>query len=360
MAEKGKMTRRPGKTGRRSGKLAVGRIHDAMAGGDPDLESEDEIQKTLESRDAGGPDGSDPEAEGLSLTEENAGSLEKALSDGGMPADDPVRAYLTEIGRVPLLTGEEEVQLAQAIREGGDKGKAARQRLTEANLRLVVSIAKRYPKLGMSLLDLIQVGNLGLIKAVETFDPARGARFSTYATPLIRQTINQATADQAHPARIPVHMAQKINRVLKAADLLRQQNECEPTASEIAEELGMDPGEVHRIMLTAQRPVSLETPVGQEKESRLMDFIAAEAPPFPDQAGSDGSHRVQLLLTMLGRLPPREAKVLRLRYGLEGGRCHTQAEIGRKLGLTRAQVGGIEGKAREKIKNYITRAERSV
>ena len=261
--------------------------------------------------------------------------------------DDPVKVYLKEIGRVPLLTSEEEIELAIRIKEGDV---AAKQRLSEANLRLVVSIAKRYLGRGMQFLDLIQEGNLGLIKAVEKFDYTKGFKFSTYATWWIRQAITRAIADQARTIRIPVHMVETINKVKKVSSQLLHQNGHEPTADEIAEELDMSVDKVREIMRVAQEPVSLETPIGEEEDSHLGDFIPDDDAPAPADAASHTLLREQLM-EVLDTLTPREEKVLRLRFGLEDGRSRTLEEVGKEFNVTRERIRQIEAKALRKLRH---------
>ena len=261
--------------------------------------------------------------------------------------DDPVKVYLKEIGRVPLLTPEEEVELAIRISEGDVN---AKKRLSEANLRLVVSIAKRYLGRGMHFLDLIQEGNLGLIKAVEKFDYTKGFKFSTYATWWIRQAITRAIADQARTIRIPVHMVETINKVKKVSSQLLHQNGREPSADEIAEELNMPVDKVREIMRVAQEPVSLETPIGEEEDSHLGDFIPDDDAPAPADAASHTMLREQLM-EVLDTLTPREEKVLRLRFGLEDGRSRTLEEVGKEFNVTRERIRQIEAKALRKLRH---------
>jgi len=261
--------------------------------------------------------------------------------------DDPVKVYLKEIGRVPLLSQEEEIELAIRINEGDVQ---AKQRLSEANLRLVVSIAKRYLGRGMQFLDLIQEGNLGLIKAVEKFDYTKGFKFSTYATWWIRQAITRAIADQARTIRIPVHMVETINKVKKVSSQLLHQNGHEPTADEIAEELDMSVDKVREIMRVAQEPVSLETPIGEEEDSHLGDFIPDDDAPAPADAASHTLLREQLV-EVLDTLTPREEKVLRLRFGLEDGRSRTLEEVGKEFNVTRERIRQIEAKALRKLRH---------
>ena len=273
--------------------------------------------------------------------------LEEALSAEGISIDDPVKVYLKEIGRVPLLSPEEEIDLATRMAQGDE---AARKRLSEANLRLVVSIAKRYVGRGMQFLDLIQEGNLGLIKAVEKFDHTKGFKFSTYATWWIRQAITRAIADQARTIRIPVHMVENINKVKKVSSQLLHKNGHEPTAEEIAEELDMPADKVREIMRISQEPVSLETPIGEEEDSHLGDFIPDEDAPAPAEAASHTLLREQLG-EVLSTLTEREEKVLRLRFGLEDGRSRTLEEVGKEFSVTRERIRQIEAKALRKLRH---------
>lgn len=273
--------------------------------------------------------------------------LEAALSTEGIAIDDPVKVYLKEIGRVPLLSPEEEIDLAIRIKDGDE---AAKKRLSEANLRLVVSIAKRYLGRGMQFLDLIQEGNLGLIKAVEKFDYTKGFKFSTYATWWIRQAITRAIADQARTIRIPVHMVETINKVKKVSSQLLHTNGHEPTADEISEELDMPVDKVREIMRVAQEPVSLETPIGEEEDSHLGDFIPDDDAPAPVDAASHILLREQLA-DVLDTLTPREEKVLRLRFGLEDGRSRTLEEVGKEFNVTRERIRQIEAKALRKLRH---------
>ena len=265
----------------------------------------------------------------------------------GISLDDPVRMYLKEIGKVPLLTAEEEIAIAQRMEEG-DPG--ARRMLAEANLRLVVSIAKRYVGRGMQFLDLIQEGNLGLIKAVEKFDYRKGYKFSTYATWWIRQAITRAIADQARTIRIPVHMVETINKLIRVSRQLLQEYGREPTPEEIAAEMGVSEEKVREIMKVAQEPVSLETPIGEEEDSHLGDFIPDDDVPAPAEAAAFMLLKEQLM-GVLDTLTPREEKVLRLRFGLDDGRARTLEEVGKEFNVTRERIRQIEAKALRKLRH---------
>ena len=265
----------------------------------------------------------------------------------GVSIDDPVRMYLKEIGRVPLLTAEEEVALAKRMQDGDEE---AQKRLAEANLRLVVSIAKRYVGRGMLFLDLIQEGNLGLIKAVEKFDYTKGYKFSTYATWWIRQAITRAIADQARTIRIPVHMVETINKLIRVSRQLLQQLGREPAPEEIAKEMDITVERVREIMKIAQEPVSLETPIGEEEDSHLGDFIEDQDAPAPADAASFMLLKEQLE-EVLDTLTPREEKVLRLRFGLDDGRASTLEEVGQNFGVTRERIRQIEAKALRKLRH---------
>ena len=267
----------------------------------------------------------------------------------GVALDDPVRMYLKEIGRVPLLTAEEEVALARRM-EAGDL--SARRRLEEANLRLVVSIAKRYVGRGMLFLDLIQEGNLGLLKAVEKFDYSKGYKFSTYATWWIRQAITRAIADQARTIRIPVHMVETINKLVRVSRQLLQENGHDPSPEELAKEMGLSTPRVREIMKIAQEPVSLETPIGEEEDSHLGDFIEDEAALDPADAASMMLLKEQIA-SVLKTLSTREADVLRLRFGLEDGRARTLEEVGQNFGVTRERIRQIEAKALRKLRHPV-------
>ena len=303
------------------------------------------------------------EARGIRVEEEDAdlplldeaqiGRLEHELSAEGVALDDPVKAYLKEIGQVPLLSAEEEQTLARAARAGDAD---ARRRLSEANLRLVVSVAKRYAGRGLPFLDLIQEGNLGLMKAAEKFEPDRGFKFSTYATWWILQSITRAIADQGRTIRIPVHLVEHINRVRKTAGELLRKNGREPTAEEIAVRLEMEPDRVRELLQLAQEPVSLETPVGEEEDAHLEDFIQDEEAGIPvDEAGRQLLRRE--LISVLKSLTPREERVITLRFGLDDGRPRTLEELGKEFNVTRERIRQIEAKALRKLR-HPSRAKR--
>ena len=269
----------------------------------------------------------------------------------GVSSDDPVRLYLKEIGKYPLLTTEEEIALAKQIAEGTpEEQAAAKKKLSEANLRLVVSIAKRYVGRGMQFLDLIQEGNLGLIKAAEKFDYTKGYKFSTYATWWVRQAITRAIADQARTIRIPVHMVETINKLIRVNRQLAQELGRDPTPAEIAKEMGISESKVREIIKIAQEPVSLETPIGEEEDSHLGDFIEDENAPAPAEVASNAMMREQLQ-EVLHTLTPREEKVIRLRFGLEDGQAHTLEEVGKEVNVTRERIRQIEAKALRKIRH---------
>lgn len=268
-------------------------------------------------------------------------------SIGDIAVDDPVKMYLKDIGKVPLLSSDEEVELSRRMLEGDED---AKQKLSEANLRLVVSIAKRYVGRGMLFLDLIQEGNLGLMKAVEKFDYTKGFKFSTYATWWIRQAITRAIADQARTIRIPVHMVETINRQVRAQRTLLQELGREPTPEEIGEYMGIPAEKVIEIQKIAQDPVSLETPIGEEEDSHLVDFIEDTKTVAPDSAAAQTMLREQLIQA-LHKLTPREEKVIRLRYGLDDGKQRTLEEVGREFNVTRERIRQIEAKALRKLRN---------
>jgi len=287
--------------------------------------------------------------EEIILSEEDEVDMENidlSVPDG-ISIEDPVRMYLKEIGKVPLLSAEEEIELAQKM-EDGDQD--AKKRLAEANLRLVVSIAKRYVGRGMLFLDLIQEGNLGLIKAVEKFDYRKGYKFSTYATWWIRQAITRAIADQARTIRIPVHMVETINKLIRVSRQLLQELGREPTPEEIAEEMNLPVERVREILKISQEPVSLETPIGEEEDSHLGDFIQDDNVPVPADAAAFTLLKEQLV-EVLGTLTEREQKVLRLRFGLDDGRARTLEEVGKEFNVTRERIRQIEAKALRKLRH---------
>ena len=330
-------------SGKQKGRLTTKEISDALEELDYDVEQVDKLYDTFE-------------AYNIEIVEDDGGEsiapasneeLESVLNTDGISIDDPVKVYLKEIGRVPLLSAEEEVELAIKMSQGDV---AAKKRLSEANLRLVVSIAKRYVGRGMQFLDLIQEGNLGLIKAVEKFDHTKGFKFSTYATWWIRQAITRAIADQARTIRIPVHMVETINNVKKVNSQLLHENGHEPTNEQIAEKLEMPVEKVREIMRVAQEPVSLETPIGEEEDSHLGDFIPDEDAPAPSDVASHTMLKEQLA-EVLSTLTPREEKVLRLRFGLEDGRSRTLEEVGKEFNVTRERIRQIEAKALRKLRH---------
>ena len=336
--------------GKAKGQLSTKEILDAL--GELDFEPE-QIEKFYDTLEAQGveiiEDFADAPLDDIDFAAEAASdeNLESSLSTEGIAIDDPVKVYLKEIGRVPLLSPEEEIDLAIRIKEGDE---AAKKRLSEANLRLVVSIAKRYLGRGMQFLDLIQEGNLGLIKAVEKFDYTKGFKFSTYATWWIRQAITRAIADQARTIRIPVHMVETINKVKKVSRQLLHPNGHEPSAEEISAELDMPVDKVREIMRVAQEPVSLETPIGEEEDSHLGDFIPDDDAPAPQDAASHTLLKEQLA-DVLDTLTPREEKVLSLRFGLEDGRSRTLEEVGKEFNVTRERIRQIEAKALRKLRH---------
>ena len=316
---------------------------------------EEQMEKALEYLDQNNvdvlriTDDDDVDDEEIILTDEDEVDVENIdLSvPEGVSIEDPVRMYLKEIGKVPLLSAEEEIELAQRMEEGDQE---AKKRLAEANLRLVVSIAKRYVGRGMLFLDLIQEGNLGLIKAVEKFDYRKGYKFSTYATWWIRQAITRAIADQARTIRIPVHMVETINKLIRVSRQLLQELGREPTPEEIAEEMNMPVDRVREILKISQEPVSLETPIGEEEDSHLGDFIQDDNVPVPSDAAAFTLLKEQLV-EVLGTLTEREQKVLRLRFGLDDGRARTLEEVGKEFNVTRERIRQIEAKALRKLRH---------
>lgn len=316
-------------------------IYEQLASEGIDILTEKEVK-------AGGKIEEDDEDEDIDDDEEEDEDDEETISiPKGVNVDDPVRMYLKEIGKVDLLTKEEEIDLAKRI-EAGDE--SARQHLTEANLRLVVSIAKRYVGRGMLFLDLIQEGNLGLLKAVEKFDWRKGYKFSTYATWWIRQAITRSIADQARTIRVPVHMVETINKLIRIQRQLLQDLGREPKPEEIAKEMGISVEKVRKILKIAQEPVSLETPIGEEEDSHLGDFIPDNDSPAPAEAAAFSLLKDQLE-DVLDSLTSREQKVLRLRFGLDDGRARTLEEVGKQFDVTRERIRQIEAKALRKLKH---------
>ncbi len=318
-----------------------------------DADAMDDIVVSLMDRGITVPDDDDTDStppgkddEGVVIKKNGEIDVEATVPKG-ISVDDPVRMYLKEIGKVPLLTAEEEVELAKRIEEGDDE---AKKKLCEANLRLVVSIAKRYVGRGMLFLDLIQEGNLGLIKAVDKFDYRKGYKFSTYATWWIRQAITRSIADQARTIRIPVHMVETINKLVRVSRQLIQQLGREPTPEEISREMNISVEKVREIQKIAQEPVSLETPIGEEEDSHLGDFIPDDDVPKPADAAAFSMLKEQLV-EVLGTLTDREQKVLRLRFGLDDGRSRTLEEVGREFDVTRERIRQIEAKALRKLRH---------
>ncbi|NLP49015.1 MAG: RNA polymerase sigma factor RpoD [Clostridiales bacterium] len=334
--------------GKVSGKLTTQELDAVLVEMEYDVEEIDKLYDIVEGQGIEIVDDFDTDALSSQAVESNAPkTTEVRAASRNVSMDDPVKVYLKEIGNVDLLTAEEEIALAQNIHvEGSD----AKQKLAEANLRLVVSIAKRYVGRGMQFLDLIQEGNLGLIKAVEKFDYTKGFKFSTYATWWIRQAITRAIADQARTIRIPVHMVETINKVKKTNSMLLHQNGRDPTAEEIGEVLDMTPEKVREILRVAQEPVSLETPIGEEEDSHLGDFIPDEDAPAPADSASMLLLKEQIE-EVLETLTPRESKVLRMRFGLMDGQSHTLEEVGREFDVTRERIRQIEAKALRKLRH---------
>ncbi|NMB16478.1 MAG: RNA polymerase sigma factor RpoD [Firmicutes bacterium] len=332
--------------GKKQGNLSYREIMDALQDVDLTPEQIDEVYERLTKL---GIDIIADTGDGEVLESENGTGADGAdvMVSEGIGLDDPVRMYLKEIGRVPLLTAEEEVELAKRIEAGDMEAKRA---LAEANLRLVVSIAKRYVGRGMLFLDLIQEGNLGLIKAVEKFDYTKGYKFSTYATWWIRQAITRSIADQARTIRIPVHMVETINKLVRVSRQLVQSLGRDPTPEEIAEQMDMPVERVREIMRIAQEPVSLETPIGEEEDSHLGDFIEDQEALAPADVASFVMLKEQLE-EVLESLTPREEKVLRLRFGLDDGRARTLEEVGQVFGVTRERIRQIEAKALRKLRH---------
>ena len=322
-------------------------IYDALIGKGIEIVMENEPDY-LDLMEIDDEDVDDPEVDAVIAENPEAKEIDlEATISKNIAVDDPVRMYLKEIGKVPLLTAQEEIDLAKRM-EAGDE--YAKQKLCEANLRLVVSIAKKYEGRGMLFLDLIQEGNLGLIKAVDKFDWTKGYKFSTYATWWIRQAITRSIADQARTIRIPVHMVETINKLIRVSRQLLQEEGREPTPDEIAEEMGISVEKVREILKIAQEPVSLETPIGEEEDSHLGDFIPDDDAPAPAEAAAFSMLKEQLV-DVLGTLTEREQKVLKLRFGLEDGRARTLEEVGKKFDVTRERIRQIEAKALRKLRH---------
>ena len=310
-----------------------------------DMENEPDDIDLLELEDE---EVDDPEVDAVIAENPDAKEIDlEATISKNIAVDDPVRMYLKEIGKVPLLTAQEEIDLAKRMEQGDEY---AKQKLCEANLRLVVSIAKKYVGRGMLFLDLIQEGNLGLIKAVDKFDWTKGYKFSTYATWWIRQAITRSIADQARKIRIPVHMVETINKLIRVSRQLLQEEGREPTPDEIASEMGISVEKVREILKISQEPVSLETPIGEEEDSHLGDFIPDDDAPAPAEAAAFSMLKEQLV-DVLGTLTEREQKVLKLRFGLEDGRARTLEEVGKKFDVTRERIRQIEAKALRKLRH---------
>ena len=340
----------------KQGKLSASDIDQAIEGMDYDIDTLDKIYDSLEDNGIVIPDDiSSSEINEIEFEVEAFGTsenMERILEQEGLAVDDPVRMYLKEIGRVPLLTAERERELAEIMNSDADEHKKdmAKNELVEANLRLVVSIAKRYVGKGMFFLDLIQEGNLGLMKAVDKFDYSMGYKFSTYATWWIRQAITRAIADQARTIRIPVHMVETIHKVSRYSRQLLQELGREATADEIGEKMGMSAERVREIMKIAQDPVSLETPIGEEEDSHLGDFIPDEDTPTPSEAAASTILR-EVIERELHTLTPREEHVIKLRFGLYDGRSRTLEEVGKEFDITRERIRQIEAKALRKLRH---------
>ena len=322
-------------------------IYDALIGKGIEIVMENEPDD-LDLMEIDDEDVDDPEVDAVIAENPEAKEIDlEATISKNIAVDDPVRMYLKEIGKVPLLTAQEEIDLAKRM-EAGDE--YAKQKLCEANLRLVVSIAKKYVGRGMLFLDLIQEGNMWLIKSVDKFDWTKGYKFSTYATWWIRQAITRSIADQARTIRIPVHMVETINKLIRVSRQLLQEEGREPTPDEIAEEMGISVEKVREILKIAQEPVSLETPIGEEEDSHLGDFIPDDDAPAPAEAAAFSMLKEQLV-DVLGTLTEREQKVLKLRFGLEDGRARTLEEVGKKFDVTRERIRQIEAKALRKLRH---------
>ena len=340
----------------KQGKLSNDDLEEVVEEMDFDIDSLDKLYDTLENNGIPLPDDlSNTELNEIESEVEAFGTsenMERILEQEGLAIDDPVRMYLKEIGRVPLLTADRERELAEIMTNCEDEAKKelAKQELVEANLRLVVSIAKRYVGKGMFFLDLIQEGNLGLMKAVDKFDYSKGYKFSTYATWWIRQAITRAIADQARTIRIPVHMVETIHKVSRYSRQMLQELGREATADEIGEKMGMSPEKVREIMKIAQDPVSLETPIGEEEDSHLGDFIPDEDTPAPSDAAASTILR-EVIEKELHTLTPREEHVIKLRFGLYDGRTRTLEEVGKEFDITRERIRQIEAKALRKLRH---------
>jgi RNA polymerase primary sigma factor len=336
--------------GKKTGVLAYDDIAEKLSNFDLDSDQMDEFYEFLGDQGVDLVDNneeSDPDLKDLEIEEDEEFDLNDLSVPPGVKINDPVRMYLKEIGRVDLLTPEEEIELAKRIEQGDEE---AKRRLAEANLRLVVSIAKRYVGRGMLFLDLIQEGNMGLIKAVEKFDYRKGFKFSTYATWWIRQAITRAIADQARTIRIPVHMVETINKLIRVQRQLLQDLGREPTPEEIAEDMDLTPDKVREILKIAQEPVSLETPIGEEDDSHLGDFIEDQDATSPSEHAAYEMLKEQLE-DVLDTLTDREENVLRLRFGLDDGRTRTLEEVGKVFGVTRERIRQIEAKALRKLRH---------
>ncbi len=337
--------------GKTKGALTYKDIMDRLMEMDMDPEQLDKVLETLEALGVEVINENDPVAAEPAEERETREETSDVSVPEGISIDDPVRMYLKEIGKVPLLTAEEEIAIAKQLECGTPEEKEeAKRKLSEANLRLVVSIAKRYVGRGMLFLDLIQEGNLGLIKAVEKFDYTKGFKFSTYATWWIRQAITRAIADQARTIRIPVHMVETINKLIRVSRQLLQEYGREPSPEEIAKEMGISEAKVREIIKIAQEPVSLETPIGEEEDSHLGDFIPDDDAPAPAEAASFALMKEQLL-EVLDTLTPREEKVLRLRFGLDDGHQRTLEEVGKVFNVTRERIRQIVAKALRKLRH---------
>jgi len=327
-------------------KNVIDEIYEALLSKDIEVTSESEPEDFTLILDNDDDDDDDAEDDGIVMTETGEIDVDATVPKG-IAVDDPVRMYLKEIGKVPLLSADEEIELAKRMEEGDEE---AKKKLCEANLRLVVSIAKRYVGRGMLFLDLIQEGNLGLIKAVDKFDYRKGYKFSTYATWWIRQAITRSIADQARTIRIPVHMVETINKLIRVSRQLLQTYGREPTPEEISKEMGISVDKVREIQKIAQEPVSLETPIGEEEDSHLGDFIPDDDVPAPAEAAAFSMLKEQLV-EVLDTLTDREQKVLKLRFGLEDGRSRTLEEVGKEFDVTRERIRQIEAKALRKLRH---------